>query len=62
MRLEVTDLFFGSLFVFFIIELYSRRVIHVGVILSSTDAWTARTAAKGDSVWTDAEVLLITEI
>ena len=29
--LPVTDLFFRSLFAFFIIELHSRKVIHVGV-------------------------------
>ena len=40
--LQVTDLFFRSLFAFFIIELQSRRVIHVGVTWSPTDAWTAQ--------------------
>jgi len=40
MRLQVTDLFFGTLFAFFIIELKSRRVIHVDVTRSPTDAWT----------------------
>jgi putative transposase len=40
--LPVTDLFFGSLFAFFIIELQSRRVIHVGVTRCPTDAWTAQ--------------------
>jgi len=40
--LPVTDLFFHSLFAFFIIELHSRRVIHVGVTRSPTDAWTAQ--------------------
>ncbi len=40
--LQVTDLFFRSLFAFFIIELHSRRVIHVGVTRSPTDAWTAQ--------------------
>ena len=42
MRLQVTDLFFRSLFAFFIIDLHSRRVIHVGVTRSPTDAWTAQ--------------------
>ncbi len=36
--LPVTDLFFRSLFAFFIIELHSRKVIHVGVTRSPTDA------------------------
>jgi putative transposase len=40
--LQVTDLFFRSLFAFFIIELKSRKVIHVGVTCSPTDAWTAQ--------------------
>jgi len=40
--LQVSDLFFRSLFVFFIIELQSRRVIHVGVTRSPTDAWVAQ--------------------
>jgi len=39
--LPVTDLFFRSLFACFIIELKSRKVIHVGVTRSPTDAWTA---------------------
>ncbi len=40
--LQITDLFFRSLFAFFIIDLHSRRVIHVGVTRSPTDAWTAQ--------------------
>jgi putative transposase len=40
--LPVTDLFFRSLFAFFIIELRSRRVIHIGVTRCPTDAWTAQ--------------------
>ena len=39
---QVTDLFFRPLFAFFIIELKSRKVIHVGVTRSPTDAWTAQ--------------------
>jgi putative transposase len=42
MRLPVTDLFFRSLFAFFIIELHSRKVIHVGVTRSPSDAWLAQ--------------------
>jgi putative transposase len=37
--LQVADLFFRPLFAFFIVELKSRRVIHVGVTRSPTDAW-----------------------
>ncbi len=40
--LQVSDLFSLSLFAFFIIELQSRKVIHVGVTRSPTDAWTAQ--------------------
>ncbi len=40
--LPVTDLFFRSLFAFFIIELHSRRVIYVGVTRYPTDAWAAQ--------------------
>ena len=40
--LQVTDLFFRSLFAFFIIELQSRKVIHVGVTRSPTDTWVAQ--------------------
>jgi putative transposase len=40
--LPVSDLFFRSLFAFFLIELQSRKVIHVGVTRTPTDAWTAQ--------------------
>jgi transposase InsO family protein len=40
--LPVTDLFFRSLFAFFIIELHSRKVIHVGVTRHPCDAWVAQ--------------------
>jgi putative transposase len=40
--LPITDLFFRSLFAFFIIDMHSRKVIHVGVTRSPTDAWTAQ--------------------
>jgi len=40
--LQVTDLFFRPLFAFFLIELKTRRVIHVGVTRSPTDAWVAQ--------------------
>jgi putative transposase len=54
--LQVTDLFFRPLFALFIIDLQSRKVIHVGVTRAPTAAWSARTAKGGDSVWTHAEV------
>jgi hypothetical protein len=40
--LRVMDLFFRSLFAFFIIELHSLKVIYVGVTRYPTDAWTAQ--------------------
>ncbi len=40
--LQVTDLFFRSRFAFFIIELKSRKVIHVNVTRSPTDLWVAQ--------------------
>jgi putative transposase len=40
--LPVTDLFFRSLFAFFIIELKSRKVLHIGVTRHPTDAWVAQ--------------------
>jgi putative transposase len=40
--LQVTDLFFRPLFAFFLIELKSRKVIHIGVTRSPSDAWVAQ--------------------
>jgi putative transposase len=40
--LPVTDLFFRSLFAFFIVELSSRKVLHVGVTHHPTDTWLAQ--------------------
>jgi putative transposase len=40
--LPVIDLSFRSLFAFFIIELHSRKVIHVGVTRSPSDMWVAQ--------------------
>jgi len=40
--LPVTDLLFRSLFAFFIIDLHSRRVIHIGVTRYPTDSWVAQ--------------------
>jgi putative transposase len=54
--LPVTDLFFRSLFAFFMVELHSRRVIHVGVTRCPTDAWTARTASGSHRLWRGSEV------
>jgi putative transposase len=40
--LQVYDLLFRPLFVFFIIELGTRRVVHVGVTRKPSDAWVAQ--------------------
>jgi transposase InsO family protein len=40
--LQVTDLFFRPFFAFFIVELQSRKVIHVNVTRSPTDPWVAQ--------------------
>jgi transposase InsO family protein len=38
----VHDLFFRPTYVFIIIELHTRRILHTAVTLSPTDAWTAQ--------------------
>ena len=40
--LPVIDLWFRPLYLFFIIELASRRIVHFGVTQSPTDAWVAQ--------------------
>ncbi len=40
--LPVTDLLFRSLFAFFIVELKTRKVVHVGVTRHPTDTWVAQ--------------------
>jgi len=40
--LPVTDLLFRPLYAFFIVEVASRRVVHVGVTRHPTDAWAAQ--------------------
>lgn len=40
-NLTVTDLLFRSLYAFVIVELASRRVVHVGVTRHPTAAWVA---------------------
>jgi putative transposase len=40
--LPVIDLFFRTVYVFFVIELGSRRVVHFGVTRHPTDAWVAQ--------------------
>jgi putative transposase len=40
--LQLTDLLFRPIFALFVVELGSRRVIHVGVTREPTDAWVAQ--------------------
>jgi putative transposase len=40
--LQLTDVLFRPVFAFFIVELGSRRVVHVGVTRAPTDAWVAQ--------------------
>jgi putative transposase len=40
--LQVYDLLFRPLFAFFIVELGTRRIVHVGVTRTPTDAWVAQ--------------------
>ena len=47
--LQVTDLFFRPLFAFFLIELRSRKVIHVNVTRSPTDPWVAQQLREATS-------------
>jgi putative transposase len=54
--LQATSLFFRPLFAFFIIELWSRKVIHVNVTRSPTDAWVARTAARSYGLWASPQI------
>ncbi len=39
---QVYDLLFRPMFAFFIVELGSRRVVHVGITRSPSDAWVAQ--------------------
>ena len=40
--LQIYDILFRPIFLFFILELGSRRIVHVGVTRSLTDAWVAQ--------------------
>ena len=40
--LPITDIFFGQLYAFFLIEHSSRRIIHFGITRHPTDEWTAQ--------------------
>ncbi len=56
--LPVTDLLFRSLYAFFIIELHSRRVIHIGVTRYPTDAWTAQQLREATAYGVEPKYLI----
>ncbi len=49
------ELFFWSLYIFFIVELGSRQVVHFGVTCNPTDAWVTQqrreATAFGEAPW-----------
>lgn len=47
--LTVTDLFFGQLYAFIIIEHASRRIVHFGITRHPTDEWTAQQLREATS-------------
>jgi putative transposase len=56
--LPVTDLFFRSLFAFFTTLLHSRKVIHIGVTRSPTDAWTAQQLREATAYGVEPKYLI----
>ncbi len=44
--LQITDIFFRPVFAFFITELGSRRIVHVGITRSPTDEWLRSNCAR----------------
>src|SRR5260370_40879296 len=56
--LQITDLFFRPLFAFFIIELNSRRGIHIGVTRAPTDSWGAQQLREATPYWQAPKYLI----
>lgn len=56
--LQVTDLFFRSLFAFFLIELQSRKVIHFGVTRHPSDRWVAQQLREATPYGTGPKYLI----
>jgi putative transposase len=54
--LQVTDLFFRPLFALFLIELKTRRVIHVGVTRAPSDPWVAQQLREATRLGASTEV------
>jgi transposase InsO family protein len=56
--LQVYDLLFRPLFLFFIVELGSRRVVHVGVTRAPSDAWVAQQVREATPFGTGPKYLI----
>jgi putative transposase len=56
--LQVYDLLFRPLFLFFIVEMGSRRVVHVGVTRSPSDAWVAQQVREATPFGTGPKYLI----
>jgi putative transposase len=56
--LQVTDVLFRPLFAFFITDLESRRVVHVGVTRSPTDTWMVQQLREARPYGTEPKFLI----
>jgi putative transposase len=56
--LQVYDLLFCPMFAFFIVELGSRRVVHVGVTRAPSDAWVAQQLREATPFGTGPKYLI----
>ena len=56
--LQAYDLFFQSIFAFVILEICSRRIVHVGVTRSPTSAWVAQQLRNATAWETDSKFLI----
>ncbi|HEX3051559.1 MAG TPA: integrase core domain-containing protein, partial [Aggregatilineaceae bacterium] len=56
--LQVYDLLFRPMFAFFIVELGSRRMVHIGVTRSPSDAWVAQQLREATPFGTGPKYLI----
>src|SRR5262249_48069358 len=56
--LQTYDVFFSTLFLFFIVEHGSRRVVHVAVTRSPSDAWLAQQIREATAFGTGPRFLI----
>ncbi len=56
--LQVMDVFLRDLFVFFILEVGSRKIVHVGVTRHPTDAWLAQQLREATPLGTAPKYLI----